>query len=214
MYRLNGSLYPFPIAFMVFILTWRKAVLVCLVAAIAGCDPAPPVRRPVRTAAPACPGLYVKLLPAVEAVVRRYKRGLQPGVRQTLYYVDVDFRRNDEEQLTLYSSIDLTSVFAYQPDSYSTVGSDYVALCSGVAALGDPIPRAQAICDVFSPGWFGKRLTRAELEAYSGTRNYNPPIWRVMLKNGRATVVDSAASFYSAHGARVQIQFIPPPPHP
>jgi hypothetical protein len=205
-------LLPIPIAFMVFKPSWQKAVLMCLCLATAGCDPAPPVQHSVQTAAPACPGLYVKLLPEVEAVVRRYKRGLRPGVRQTLYYVDVDFRRNDEVQFTLYSSLDLTSVFAYQPDSYSTVGPDYVALCSGVAALGDPIPRAQAICDVLSHAWFGKRLARAEIEANVGTRNYNPPMWRVILKQGRATVVDSAASFYSSHGARIQMQFMPPPP--
>ena len=181
--------------------------------ATVGCDPTTPVRHPVRAEIPACPGLYIKLLPAVEAKVRSYKQANRLGIRQTLYYVDVDFHREEEEQLTIYSSIDLTSVFAYHPESYSMVGTDYVALCSGVAALGDPIPRTQAICDVFSQGWFGKRLTRAELESYSGTRNYYPPIWRVMLKHGVATVVDSAASFYSAHGARIQIQFLPPP-HP
>lgn len=191
--------------------TWRQVVLLFTGMATMACDPVPGVRHRAQVQVTACPNLYIKLLPAVEAVVRRYKQANGLG-GQTLYYVDVDYRQGKEQQLTLYSSIDLTSVFVYHPESYSTVGADYVALCSGVASLGNPIPRAQALCDMLSQDWYGKRLTRAELKTYSGRRSYNPPIWRVILKRGAATVVDSAASFYSADGGRIQIQSIPPPP--
>ena len=178
--------------------------------ASAGCDPSPPAHRPARVEVPACPGLFVKLLPTVEAVVRGYKQANGLGTRRTLYYVDVDSRRGEEQQMTVYSSLLLSSVFTYYPESYSQVGTDYVALCSGVASLGDPVPRAQAICDVLSQGWYGKRLTRAEVESQESA-NYNPPIWRVVLKEGGAMVVDSTASLAYDRTERVKMRFVPPP---
>ncbi|WP_157530929.1 hypothetical protein [Hymenobacter norwichensis] len=58
------------------------------------------MQHPTQGEAAACPDLYIKLLPAVEAVVRGYKQANGLGAQPTLYYLDVDYRRGEQQQFT------------------------------------------------------------------------------------------------------------------